>query len=112
VQHHSHNYLHDVTTSSGKTIRVTSSHHQRAYIQGLGEDTAQLLAWAEHLSPYSFGEDDNDVMDEEKECEVVWWPKIKALAIQSHPEWSFPCREDWEREYVEYCQSLVMEYLE
>lgn len=111
VQHQSHPYLHDVTTSDGRTIRVTSSHHQRQYIRDLSHDRVKLLAWAEHISPYSFGESDADVLDEDKEVEVAFYPEIKALAIQSHPEYVYPCREDWQTKYISYCRELVNKYL-
>ena len=39
------------------------------------------------------------------EPEVVWFPKIKALAIQGHPEWAHP-----RSKYVEYVNRLVEDY--
>lgn len=110
VQHQSHPYLHNVTTDDGRTIRVTSSHHQRQYIQGLGPDKAQLIAWAEHLSPYAYGESNNDVLDEDKEVEIAYYPHIKALGIQSHPEWAYPCDDEWQFTYIAYCRELLNKY--
>lgn len=110
VQHQSHPSLHNVKTNDGRTIRVTSSHHQRQYIQELGEDKAQLIAWAEHLSPYAYGESDKDKLDEDKEAEIVYYPHIKALGIQSHPEWAFPCDEEWQFTYIAYCRELLNKY--
>jgi GMP synthase-like glutamine amidotransferase len=111
VQHQSHPYLHDVTTSDGRTIRVTSTHHQRQYIQDLDPSKVELLAWAEHLSPFAFGESFDDKLDEDKEVEIAYYPEIKALAIQSHPEYVYPCKEEWEKVYVAYCRELLNKYL-
>ncbi len=110
VQHQSHPYLHDVTTDDGRTIKVTSTHHQRQYIQGLG-DKAKLIAWAEHLSPFAFGESDADKLDEDKEVEIAYYPEIKALGIQSHPEYVYPCDQEWHHTYIEYCRELLNKYL-
>lgn len=111
VQHMEHPYLHNVTTNDGRKVRVTSSHHQRQCIQGLDSDTAQLIAWAEHLSPYAHGENENDRLDEEQEAEIVFYPKIKALGIQSHPEWAYPCDDEWQFTYIAYCRELLNKYL-
>jgi hypothetical protein len=44
-----------------------------------------LLAWAEHLSPYSY-EGNNNNYPEAEEVEVCYYNKINSLAIQFHPE--------------------------
>ena len=111
VQHQSHPYLHDVTTNDGRTIRVTSSHHQRQYIRDLSPDKVELIAWAEGISPYSFGEHDGDTLDEDREVEIAFYPEIKALAIQSHPEWAYPCKEEHQKTYIAYCRELLDKYL-
>lgn len=111
VQHQEHKYLHDVTTNDGRVIRVTSSHHQRQYIQKLAPEKVELIAWAEHLSPFAYGENDQDRLDEDKEVEIAYYPEIKALAIQSHPEYVYPCREEWQEKYIAYCRELVNKYL-
>lgn len=110
VQEQNHPYLHTVRTNDGRIIRVTSTHHQRACIRGI-EDKVELLAWAEHLSPHSFGESDNDLMDEEKECEIIYYKNINALGIQSHPEFAYPCKEEWQYTYIAYCHELLTKYL-
>lgn len=111
VQHQSHPYLHDVTTDDGRVVKVTSSHHQRQYIQKLSPDKVKLIAWAEHLSPYAYGEHDNDKLDEDKEVEIAYYPEIKALGIQSHPEWAYPCKDEWQETYIAYCRELLNKYL-
>jgi phosphoribosylformylglycinamidine (FGAM) synthase-like amidotransferase family enzyme len=111
VQNQTHPSHHDITTNDGRVVRVTSSHHQRQYIQGLEPDKVELIAWAEHLSPYAYGESDNDKLDEEKEVEIAFYPEIKALAIQSHPEWAYPCRDESQEKYIAYCRELLNKYL-
>ncbi len=111
VQHQHHPFVHEVTTNDGRKIKVTSTHHQRQYIQNLAPEKVELLAWAEHLSPYAFGESDNDKLDEDKEVEIAYYPEIKALGIQSHPEYVYPCKEPWHEEYIAYCRELFNKYL-
>lgn len=111
VQHQQHPFIHYVTTDDGRVITVTSTHHQRQYIQNLSSDKVKLLAWAEHLSPFAFGESDQDKLDEDKEVEIAFYPEIHALGIQSHPEYVYPCKEKWHDEYIAYCRELLNKYL-
>lgn len=111
VQHQQHPYLHEIATNDGRKFITTSTHHQRAYIKGLG-DKAQLIAWAEHLSPFSYGENNEDVMDEEKEAEIVFYPETRSLGIQGHPEIAYPPKEEWEAGLINYCRELIKKYLE
>lgn len=110
VQDQSHPYLHDVSTNDGRTIQVTSTHHQRQYIKNMPKTDYKLIAWAEHLSPKSFGETDEDDLSEDQEAEIVYYPKTRALAIQSHPEYVFPPRHDWERVFTDYCKEIFDKY--
>lgn len=111
VQHQQHPGRHNVTTDDGRTIMVTSTHHQRQYIQKLSPDKVKLLAWAEHLSPFAYGESDEDKLDEDKEVEIAFFPETKALAIQSHPEYVYPARDAWQEKYIAYCRELLNKYL-
>ena len=111
VQHQSHPFAHPIKTSDGKKIIVSSLHHQRQYIEPI-KDQAILLGWAEHLSPDSYGEDENDRMDEAQEAEMVYYKNIRALGIQSHPEMCYPYHANWHEPYIEYCRSLMRTYLE
>lgn len=111
VQHQSHPPYHDITTDDGRKITVTSSHHQRQYIQKLSPDKVKLIAWAEHLSPFAEGEHEGDKLDEEKEVEIAYYPEIKALGIQSHPEWAYPAGNEWQDKYIAYCRELLNQYL-
>jgi len=111
VQHQSHPGVHNITTDDGRVIKTTSTHHQRQYIQKLPPDKVKLLAWAEHLSPYAFGENDEDRLDEDKEVEIAYYPEIKAIAIQGHPEYVYTCRDEWQEKFIAYCRELLNKYL-
>lgn len=111
IQHSRHPFVHPVKTISGKEIVMSSTHHQQAYIKKIA-DQVELIAWTENLSPYHFGEDDNDILDGSKEVEVAYYKNTNALGIQSHPEICYPPREDWEIEYIDYCRELLERYLE
>ncbi len=80
-------YAHSCTTSDGNTIQVNSIHHQM--MAGLEKVDHELLAWSsERLSGHYTWKDDLKyvVATDFKEPEMVWFPAIKALAIQWHPE--------------------------
>lgn len=75
---------HQVTTYQGDTFWTNSIHHQM--MGGLDMIDHELLAWAtkKHSTIYIVG--NKEVEGPEKEPEMVWFPKIKGLAIQWHPE--------------------------
>ena len=87
---------HDVITADGEIFEVTSSHHQMLDLDGTNHE---LIAWApKRLSSVYYGQQNvsaphiaSAVMSETlKEPEVVFFPEIKGLAIQGHPEWANP----------------------
>ncbi len=94
VQHQHHPNYHDIITQSGEKIQVTSDHHQRQYPfhMELGVDWIPL-AWTSGLSPIMEGAGLALPNGEfpphalEFELEVAYYPKIRALGIQCHPEW-------------------------
>lgn len=110
VQHQSHPYLHEITTSDGRVLITNSTHHQRQCIKGI-ESNVELLAWAENISPFSYGESNLDLMDEERETEIAYYKVNKALAIQGHPEMLDESNERWAKDFVNYCRELVEKYL-
>lgn len=64
---------------------MSSLHHQMCRPTG----NYELLAWSEHLSRrYTTAENQDNITTDfaEGDPEVVWWPDIKALGIQGHPE--------------------------
>lgn len=79
-----HQGSHDVTTSDGKSFRVSSVHHQQMYPWAVDHD---LLAWSpKHHSNHYIGDELNED-SHVVEPEAVFFPKINALAFQWHPEW-------------------------
>ena len=103
---------HDVITRDDKQFSVTSSHHQMLDVEGTAHE---LLAWtptalssvyyqegnwcAPHISQANFE-------GTFKEPEIVFFPTIKGLAIQGHPEWA-----EKDSTFVAETLSLVQEFL-
>ncbi len=72
---------------------VTSTHHQMQYPVGVEHE---LVAWVDNLAVNPVQHIDNRVhhMELEHDYEVVWYPKIEALAFQPHPEFMIgSCRD-------------------
>lgn len=87
VNNHQHN--HDITTVDGKHFLVNSHHHQMLYPY---EVDHELLAWtskhqATSYKPESFKGSLALEKRLVKEPEVVYFPKIKGIGVQCHPEW-------------------------
>lgn len=99
----SHGGFHNIVTVDGDKLVVNSSHHQMCFPYDMPSEDYQLLAWAEQLSARHLIQGYKDLFDTPKEAhkpelftedgsfkepEVIWYPKIRGLAIQSHPEWA------------------------
>lgn len=105
-----HGWTHQITTNDGRTMLTSSLHHQMMYPWAVPHE---LLAWsAESLSSVYHGiteqELDKIPLKDGDICEpeVVWFPTIKALAIQGHPEMMSPhCT------FNRYVRELVTTYL-
>ncbi len=101
VTGHGGNHL--VVTNDGRVIDVTSAHHQMCNPTGTEHE---LLAWSKvRRSDHYMGENDQPVQMD-LEPEVIYYPKINALAIQPHPEWMSQSSE-----FVQYMLELVKEKL-
>ena len=110
IQHvNGHGGSHLMETNTGRQIMTTSVHHQMMYPFDVKHE---MLAWAapsRSNGVYKIGINEDDPQMEGKvEPEVVWFPKIKALAIQGHPE--FVSNPD-SNPFVQYCLSLVDQYI-
>lgn len=92
---------HSMTTKDGRTISTSSVHHQMLYPWAVEHE---LIAWSteRHSKTYIDKEDAAN----HPEPEIVYFPAIKGLAIQGHPEFMSTTSE-----FVHYCNSLVTEYL-
>lgn len=93
-----HHGDHEIITDNAREYTTSSIHHQMMDIRGLPNGEATLIAWTKGMRSK---EVEGDV-----EPEIVYFPKIKGLAIQGHPE--FMDRTD---PFVGYCQTLVQQYL-
>lgn len=81
---------HQIVTADGETFKVSSSHHQMMDPHwGSGSKGMlqhKLLAWADNLADVKEARKDDPVIMY-KEPEAVYYPDIKGLAVQWHPEW-------------------------
>lgn len=101
-------YRHNMITNDGRNIYVTSTHHQAQFPYGLQKEDYKLIGWTKDLLDYH--EDGNHKeMNPEFECEIVYYPKTKCLAIQSHPEMVFHNYEHnaVDKEYIDYVRELL-----
>ena len=96
---------HQVVTHKGEVVEVTSSHHQMLYPF---EVKHEMLAWCDNsLSKDYCGETDEDQynFDNKVEPEIVYFPEIRGIAIQGHPEWAVGSR------FADLCVELIDAYL-
>ena len=80
-----HNTAHKITTYSGEIFAPSAGHHQMMNVSTVEHE---LLAWNSGIKSTEY-HIDRLLIEHfvDKEPEVVWFPKIKGLAIQPHPEW-------------------------
>lgn len=78
---------HEVTDYEGETHQVTSTHHQMQYPCDVQH---KVLAWADAIAQEPQMHIDGEAVDVElpMDYEAVWYPSIKALAFQPHPEFN------------------------
>lgn len=88
------------------TVVMSSTHHQMMYPSILDERHYKLLAWTDGRSKHYLNGKDEPIPHSRIEPEVVWYPRIQALAIQGHPEIM-----DKGSGGVKYARELVKEYL-
>lgn len=85
VQHvNNHGGSHPVTTIDGKQFKVSSVHHQQMYPWDVEHD---MLAWSSERYSDCYRGHDINMEKHQIEPEAVYFPTIKALAFQWHPEW-------------------------
>jgi GMP synthase-like glutamine amidotransferase len=109
IQHVSgHGSSHFIDTFDDRHIITSSVHHQMMFPFDVDH---QLLAWSsdKRSKCYVNGEDeDEERMQAYQEPEIVWFPKIKALAIQGHPEFHRDPKTD---PFVLYCMEKVRQFI-
>lgn len=106
VQHmNGHHSDHPVIIAGTSTVyQSSSSHHQMMWPF---EAEHVMLADSMPRSSRYEGESREDVMTPPSDPEVVLFPKIKALAIQGHPEW-----QDDDEPFVVWCVAQAKKLLE
>jgi gamma-glutamyl-gamma-aminobutyrate hydrolase PuuD len=98
---------HEILTKEGEFLQTTSAHHQMMYPYDVPHE---LLAWSSpRRAHFCFGETNVNMekMKDKREPEVVYFPEIKALAIQGHPEWE----KSNTTPFSKYVNRLVRQYL-
>ena len=107
IQHcHGHNWgNHQMVTHDGVYMSTTSAHHQMMYPYDVN---CEILATAPHhlSNAYLDGTDSEIDMKGKPEIEVCWFPDIRGLAIQGHPEWVANGSD-----FALYCNDLIREYI-
>jgi gamma-glutamyl-gamma-aminobutyrate hydrolase PuuD len=107
VQHmYGHNSDHEITTSDGQIMTTTSVHHQMMVPWSVPHE---LLAWSTNrLANRYEDQDQHDIQEMYKyeEPEIVFFPELRAIAIQGHPEYTWATKE-----FKKYCIDIVKEYL-
>ncbi len=103
VNNHAIGKLHKIEDKEGRSLEVTSLHHQMLNLENTEHE---LIAWAAPKLSDVYLTDLGPVDGPEKEPEVVWFPAIKALCIQGHPEYLAD-----EHEFVQYSMELTKKYI-
>jgi GMP synthase-like glutamine amidotransferase len=93
---------HLMLTTEGEIINTTSAHHQMMYPYNVDHE---LLAWS-HKTRGDWHDGASkrgpDLLQGKEEPEVVYFPDIRGLAIQGHPEWATE-----HGRYAKYVNDLV-----
>ena len=82
-----HHGSHMVHTYDGTIFNVNSIHHQM--MAGYEKVSHKVLAWCDKPRSKSYLYRDDEFYqppEDFKEPEMIWFPKIKGMAIQWHPE--------------------------
>tara|TARA_R110000772_G_scaffold54130_1_gene123531 strand:- start:52537 stop:53235 length:699 start_codon:yes stop_codon:yes gene_type:complete len=88
---------------------ITSTHHQMMNPFTLASNRYQILAWSKNFLSNTYLNGDNEEVSlhpEFLESEIVYYPEIKALAIQGHPEFGH-CPADGSQ----LCVNLIKTYI-
>ena len=90
IEGHSRGGSHPVITNEQKEVKVNSLHHQVCIpLSKSGHNVgAELLAWSQTASDWKAGSEETEELFVSFGCipEAIWFPKIKALGVQFHPE--------------------------
>jgi len=90
IQHTDAHYsAHNIETHDGLSMMAPANHHQVMNPTGT---KYELLAWAKTNRTKLYedlpGEPSKgELIDNDIDPEVVWFPEVRGLALQPHPEW-------------------------
>jgi len=84
----------------GQILRTNSCHHQMV----IPTDDMEVIAYAPCLSRIKTTT--KKIIDEGDEVEIAYFPKLKALGVQGHPEW-LPRTSDLTRITIELIQEQL-----
>lgn len=101
---HHHCETHGITTDDGRSIKTSSVHHQMMYPFNMDASKYKMIAWADRA--LSANHYEGVSMAPPVEPEIIYFPELKGLAIQGHPEFM-----DESCEFVKYSNELVRQYL-
>lgn len=93
IQHcDNHGFWHDLETTDGNTITVSSTHHQMMLPPTMGQDhnESRILAWASPRQSTEYYDQYGKLAEDkipELEPDVIHFPKINAIGFQYHPEY-------------------------
>lgn len=102
---------HAVITRGGKEHMMSSCHHQAQYPWRIKQKWL-LLGWTKNLSEYHVDGWNREVVNGVKhgvEVEDAYYPHIKALAVQGHPEW---LHEGEDGNTLEHYRTLIDQMLD
>lgn len=109
IQHvEGHERIHPVRTHDGFEFNTTSVHHQMMYPFDVEH---KMIAHAiPKISKIYINQDgiNDPLMEDKVEPEIVWFPRIKALAIQGHPEF---VSNPHDSPFVQYCLDCVDQFI-
>jgi len=75
---------HDMTTATGETFKVTSTHHQMC----VPAATGSVIGWStSRRSDIYIGNADLPCVYTGPETEAIWYPETLCAAVQYHPEY-------------------------
>lgn len=87
IQDLHHPGRHEMVTSDGNTFKVNSLHHQAILPYRLPKTEYEVLGITPSLlSSHHWNGDNKQIEGINEEIEAAYFPKIKALGVQYHPE--------------------------
>lgn len=97
IQDIRHPGRHEITLYNGDRVVTNSLHHQLCNPLSIKKNKYELLSWACNLTPYMYNGKNENIINKpygkilsEKEPESIYFPTIRAIGVQGHPEMMDP----------------------